>query len=265
MRKAMSNTYSQALDKAVSESGLARWRNLPFFKSDKAAEVCTRIDSRVASGAQVLPAPDNIFTALNLTPLDKVRVVILGQDPYPTPGDAHGLAFSYVGNNRLPASLRNIFKELASDTRSSARTNGNLSGWAQQGVLLLNTALTVEAGAAGAHLKYGWSDLADQAISAVSAHSSGAVFVLWGSAAHIRRARVDENRHLVIASAHPSPLSAHRGFFGSKPFSRANAWLVGKGLPIIDWNGEYNWNGECEPNLRAESILTLSPQAAHQR
>jgi uracil-DNA glycosylase len=237
VRATMSQTYRKTLGTAMKHPGFVQWAGLPFFRSSAAAEVCARIDSRVATGAEVLPTPDNIFTALYLTPLDKVRVIILGQDPYPTPGDAHGLAFSYVGNSRLPASLRNIFKELSSDTGASVRTNGNLSGWAQQGVLLLNTALTVEAGAAGAHLKYGWSDLADQAISAVSAHSTGAVFVLWGAAAHTRRARVDENRHLVIASAHPSPLSAHRGFFGSKPFSRASAWLVGKGLPTIDWNG----------------------------
>jgi uracil-DNA glycosylase len=164
-----------------------------------------------------------------------VRVVILGQDPYPTTGDAHGLAFSYIGNGSLPASLRNIFKELAQDLGRPVRRDGDLSDWAAQGVLLLNTALTVEAGQAGAHLKFGWAELADQAVAAVSRHSRGAVFVLWGAPAQKRRPLIDENRHLVIASAHPSPLSAQRGFFGSKPFSRANDWLAKRGLTRIDW------------------------------
>ena len=236
----MSGPYGAALS-ALLEADSARdhgrphWADLPFLAGGAAASVCARVDQRVAAGAHVLPPAPDTFNALKLAPLSSVRVVILGQDPYPTPGDAHGLAFSYIGGGHLPASLRNIFKEMAADLGRPLRRDGDLRDWAAQGVLLLNTALTVEAGEAGAHLKFGWSELADQAIAAVSRHSRGAVFVLWGAPAQKRRPLIDENRHLVIASAHPSPLSAQRGFFGSKPFSRANDWLAARGLNRINW------------------------------
>lgn len=225
--------YRAALD--AFRAAPSGWTGLPFLRDGNAERVAALVDVRAGDGARVLPAPGDVFNAFAHRPPEAIRAVVLGQDPYPTPGDAHGLAFSYAGAGRLPASLRNIFKEMAADLGGPARTNGNLSDWAGQGVLLLNTALTVEAGAAGAHLKFGWERLAREAVAAVSQASPGAVFLLWGASAQRHRELVDETRHLVIASAHPSPLSAMRGFMGSKPFSRANGWLSGKGLAPVDW------------------------------
>ncbi|EFG2885771.1 uracil-DNA glycosylase, partial [Escherichia coli] len=145
------------------------------------------------------------------------------------------LAFSYVGDGKLPASLRNMFKELASDLGAAPRTRGDLSDWARQGVLLLNTALTVEAGAAGAHMKFGWQDLTRQAVKAVSDRAPHCAFVLWGAKAAAFAPLIDAGEHLILTSAHPSPLSAHNGFFGSKPFSRVNAWLEEKGMEKVAW------------------------------
>lgn len=207
------------------------WTTLPFFAEGAAEEVAARVDARIAQGAQVLPSPENIFRALTLTPLESVKAVILGQDPYPTPGDANGLAFSYVGGRRLPASLKVILGE-ASDERPRG---GDLTPWARRGVLLLNTALTVEAGNAGAHLRYGWSRLADEAVKAVSDGPNPAVFLLWGAQARARAAFVDTSRHAVIESGHPSPLNRARDFPGSRPFARANEWLAERGLEPIDW------------------------------
>ena len=172
-----------------------------------------------------------------MTALDQVRVVILGQDPYPTRGHANGLAFSYVGPPPLPRSLVNIYKERAADLGEPAPSDGDLTRWAKQGVLLLNTALTVREGAskAGSHLSLGWGAVTDAVIAAVSRQRPHVVFLLWGNPAQTKRPLIDESRHLVIASAHPSPLSARRGFFGSKPFSRANAWLEEQGERPIAW------------------------------
>ena len=210
------------------------WLALPFLRDGGVEAVAARVDARVAGGARVLPAPEAIFRALALTPLDRVRVVILGQDPYPTPGDANGLAFSYVGPRRLPASLKVILAEVEGGATGRARS-GDLTPWAEQGVLLLNTALTVEAGEAGAHLRYGWSRLADEAVAAVSARGTPAVFLLWGAQARAREALIDRTRHGVIASGHPSPLNRARDFPGSAPFARANAWLVERGQSPIGW------------------------------
>ncbi|GJD55954.1 uracil-DNA glycosylase [Methylobacterium dankookense] len=207
------------------------WAALPFFREGEADHVAARVDARIAAGARVLPDPRNIFRALALTPLAAVKVVILGQDPYPTPGDANGLAFSYVGGGRLPASLKVILAEVDPE---KPRT-GDLTPWTRQGVLLLNSALTVEAGKAGAHLRYGWADLTDQAVTAVSARPEPAVFLLWGAQARARKALIDPARHAVIESGHPSPLNRARDFPGSQPFARANAWLAERGLPPIDW------------------------------
>ena len=187
------------------------------------------------AGKQVLPAPVNVFNALLLTPIESVKVVILGQDPYPTPGDAHGLAFSYVGRRRLPASLQAILAEMADDLGCERPPAGDLSRWARQGVLLLNTALTTEAGCAGAHLKLGWSTLADQAVAAASATRPAVVFMLWGAPARRRAALIDRSKHLVIESGHPSPLNTRRDFSGTRPFSRANVWLSERGLEPVDW------------------------------
>ncbi|KQP38518.1 uracil-DNA glycosylase [Methylobacterium sp. Leaf104] len=212
------------------------WLALPFFEDGAAEAVAARVDARIAAGATVLPAPENIFNALALTPLERVKVVILGQDPYPTPGDANGLAFSYVGPRRLPASLKVILAELAEPGAPPARPRtGDLTPWAGQGVLLLNAALTVEAGKAGAHLRYGWSALTDQAVAAVSARPQPAVFLLWGAQARARAALVDAGRHGIVACGHPSPLNRARDFPGSRPFDAADAWLSAHGVTPIDW------------------------------
>lgn len=207
------------------------WLSLPFFAGGEADAVAARVDAQIAAGARVLPAPDRIFRALTETPLQDVRAVILGQDPYPTPGDANGLAFSFVGSGRLPASLKVILAEAGSDRAAG----GDLTPWARQGVLLLNSALTVESGKAGAHLRYGWAALTDQAVSAVSARAEPAVFLLWGAQARARAALIDATRHGVFESGHPSPLNRARDFPGSDPFGRANRWLAAHGRPPIDW------------------------------
>ena len=184
----------------------------------------------------MLPPPEAVFTSISLTPLDKVKVVVLGQDPYPTPGDSHGLAFSYRGSRRLPASLRTILRRDGAKTWTCrCRNRATSSKWARQGVLLINTALTVEAGRSGAHMKFGWSALVDQAIAAISAQQPAVVFLLWGGPARKRAALVDRTKHLVIEAGHPSPLNRLNDFRGTKPFSRANAWLAEKGLEPIDW------------------------------
>ncbi|HJE22954.1 MAG TPA: uracil-DNA glycosylase [Methylorubrum populi] len=211
------------------------WLALPFFAQGAADRVAQTIDARVAEGAQVLPAPSAIFRALSLTPLPAVKAVILGQDPYPTPGDANGLAFSYVGSRRLPASLKVILAELAPDGAKPDLSTGDLTPWAERGVLLLNTALTTEAGKSGAHLRLGWSQLTDEAVAAVSAKDAPSVFLLWGAQARAREALIDGTRHGIIASGHPSPLNRARDFPGSRPFDRANAWLEEHGRAPIDW------------------------------
>lgn len=229
---------SAALRRFV-ESG-SPWAALPFFTDGSAEAVAARVDARIAEGAVVLPEPDQIFRALTLTPLPAVKAVILGQDPYPTPGDANGLAFSYVGKSkrgvrRLPASLTVILAELPGAEAGQPARDGDLTPWARRGVLLLNAALTVEAGKAGAHLRYGWSALTDQAVAAVSA-AEPAVFLLWGAQARARAALIDADRHGIVASGHPSPLNRHRDFAGSRPFERANAWLAAHGRAPIDWS-----------------------------
>ena len=225
----MTGPVRAAVD-AFRSSGSA-WAALPFFADGAADAVAARVDERIAQGAQVLPSPKDIFQALSLTPLESVKAVILGQDPYPTPGDANGLAFSYVGARRLPASLKVILAETSDEPPRS----GDLSPWARQGVLLLNTALTVEAGNAGAHLRLGWTQLADEAVAAVSAGRHPVVFLLWGAPARARAGLIDASRHAVLESGHPSPLNRARDFPGSRPFSRANTWLAERGLAPIDW------------------------------
>jgi uracil-DNA glycosylase len=211
------------------------WSGLAFFKDGSAAALAQQLDQLVAEGRHVLPAPNDLFTALRLCPLDRVTTVILGQDPYPTPGDAHGLAFSVNKERPIPRSLVNIFKELESDLALPRPSSGHLGHWAQQGVLLLNTCLTVEAGKAGCHRGMGWTVLTEQMIRAVSASAVGRVFLLWGADAQGKRALVAPHHH-VIATAHPSPLSAYRGFLGSRPFSRTNEWLIGQGQAPVDWS-----------------------------
>jgi uracil-DNA glycosylase len=229
--------FSAALAAFLAAPASASWRDLSVFRDGTVACACAAVDAERKAGHVIAPAPERFLAALALTPLDQVRIVVLGQDPYPTPGHANGLAFSYVGPPPLPRSLVNIYKERAGDLGLAAPARGDLSAWAKQGVLLLNTALTVREGAtqAGSHLKLGWRAVTDAILAAVSQRRRHVVFILWGGPAQAKRALIDESRHLVIASAHPSPLSARRGFFGSKPFSQANDWLKAKGEAPVAW------------------------------
>lgn len=182
------------------------------------------------------PAGSNIFAAFDRTPFDKVKVVILGQDPYHEPGQAQGLCFSVPYGIQVPPSLVNIIKEINSDLGVNIPTDrGNLEGWADQGVLLLNATLTVRAHQAGSHQHHGWETFTDAAISALSQQRSGIVFLLWGSFAIAKSQLIDKSKHFVLTAPHPSPLSAYRGFFGCKHFSQCNAILQQQGLTPIDW------------------------------
>jgi uracil-DNA glycosylase len=205
------------------------------FKQPYMAALETFLAERKAQGAEILPPQKNWFAALDLTPLDSVRAVILGQDPYHGLGQAHGLCFSVQSGVRPPPSLVNIFKELQGDLGLARPTHGNLEHWARQGVLLLNSVLTVEAGKAGAHANGGWERFTDAVIARVSAVHSPVAFLLWGAYAQRKAACVDPDRHLVLTAPHPSPLSAYTGFFGCRHFSTVNAFLGAQGLSPIDW------------------------------
>jgi len=185
--------------------------------------------------APVYPPEPDVFAALHLTPYATTRVVILGQDPYHGPGQAHGLCFSVRRGVKVPPSLHNIHVELEADLGVAPPAHGNLQAWAEQGVLLLNTCLTVRGGAAGSHHGKGWEIFTDEVLRVVNDKPVPVVFVLWGAPARKKKALIDLSRHHVVESAHPSPLSAHNGFFGSRPFSRVNAYLEADGLPPIDW------------------------------
>ena len=188
-----------------------------------------------AAGKTIFPRGSEWFRALDLTPLDQVRVVILGQDPYHGPGQAHGLAFSVRPGVRVPPSLVNIYKELQTDLGIAPARHGFLEHWARQGVLLLNTCLTVEQGRAGSHQGHGWEGFTDAVIRLVAARAPSCVFLLWGNHAQKKAGFVDGNRHVLLKAPHPSPLSAYSGFFGCRHFSRSNDWLVSHGMPPIDW------------------------------
>ena len=187
------------------------------------------------AGKRIFPKGNEWFRALDLTPLDKVRVVILGQDPYHGEGQAHGLCFSVQPGVRIPPSLVNIYKEIEADLGIKPARHGFLEHWAQQGVLLLNSVLTVEMGRAAAHQGKGWEQFTDAIIRRVNEKQEPVVFLLWGSYAQKKAGFVDHSRHLVLKAPHPSPLSAHSGFLGCRHFSKANAFLEAKGLPPIDW------------------------------
>lgn len=184
----------------------------------------------------IYPPQNETFTAFDLTPFETVKVVILGQDPYHGPHQAHGMAFSVKKGVKFPPSLRNIFKELHDDLKVPLPSDGDLSAWAKQGVLLLNTVLTVEAGKAGSHHKKGWEIFTDTVISRLNEHHTGLVFVLWGAPAQTKKKLIDENKHFIVESVHPSPLSAYRGFFGSRPFSKINHLLQNSGKSKVDWS-----------------------------
>jgi uracil-DNA glycosylase len=193
------------------------------------------LDAELAAGKTIFPPQGAWFRALALTPLDKVRVVILGQDPYHGPGQAHGLCFSVPPGARPPPSLSNIYIELGNDLGLPRPQHGFLEHWARQGVLLLNSVLTVEIAKAASHSKKGWEPFTDAIIAQVNDKTEPVVFMLWGAYAHKKAANVDSRRHLVLKAAHPSPLSAHNGFLGCKHFSQCNAFLVKNGFPPIDW------------------------------
>lgn len=188
-----------------------------------------------AAGKTIYPPGPLIFNAFNHTPFDQVRVVIIGQDPYHGPGQAHGLSFSVPKGVDLPPSLQNIYKEIAADLHINMSRSGDLTPWADQGVLLLNATLTVEQAQAGSHQNKGWEQFTDAAIAALNQHCEHLVFVLWGSYAQKKGAFIDEKKHLVLKSVHPSPLSAHRGFFGNRQFSTINQYLVKHGQAAINW------------------------------
>jgi len=184
---------------------------------------------------EIYPPQEFIFKAFNTCPFEDIKVVILGQDPYHGPKQANGLAFSVNDEMRFPPSLRNIYKEINKDLKIPISSKGNLEDWAKQGVLLINATLTVRANEAGSHQKKGWEEFTDAAIKALSEKREKLVFILWGSYAQKKGIQIDSRKHHIIKSAHPSPLSAHRGFFGSKPFSQTNNYLIKQGLKPIDW------------------------------
>lgn len=188
-----------------------------------------------AQGKVIYPANRDLFNAFNYTPFDRVKVVILGQDPYHGPGQAHGLCFSVQPGTPSPPSLVNIFKEVQSDVGAPVPAHGYLRSWAEQGVLLLNATLTVERSRPGAHHGQGWERFTDAAIGALSSVREDLVFLLWGAYAQKKSALIDGSKHLVLKSPHPSPLSAHRGFFGNRHFSSANQWLRDHGSEPVDW------------------------------
>ena len=202
----------------------------PYMQQLKAFLVAEK-----AKGKVIFPAGQHWFAAFDSTPFDEVKVVILGQDPYHGPKQAHGLCFSVPLNIKIPPSLVNIYKELASDLEIPMPTQGCLEHWAAQGVLLLNATLTVESGEAGSHQNKGWETFTDRAIQVLNERREGLVFILWGSYAQKKGAFIDAQRHLVIKSPHPSPLSAYRGFFGSRPFSQTNIYLESVNKKAIDW------------------------------
>lgn len=201
----------------------------PYFK------VLTHFVKDEYNSKTIYPPSKLIFNAFNITPFNEVKVVIVGQDPYHQPGQAHGLCFSVNDGVKIPPSLVNIYKEINCDLGISVPTSGNLERWAKQGVLLLNATLTVRAGQAGSHQGKGWEQFTDRVIDLISMYQNDIVFMLWGAYAQKKGATIDQKRHLILKSPHPSPLSAHRGFFGNNHFSRANEYLITKGKSPIDW------------------------------
>lgn len=205
------------------------------FEKDYFKKLTDFVRGEYLSGKTIYPAAKNIFNAFNLCPLDNVKVVIIGQDPYHEPGQAHGLCFSVQSGVDLPPSLQNIYKEIESDIGHKSTTNGDLTSWARQGVLLLNSTLTVQAHIAASHAGHGWEQFTDAVINAVAQNKKHVVYMLWGSFAQKKAAIVNPNDNLILSSAHPSPLSAYRGFFGNHHFSRANEYLIQNGQSPINW------------------------------
>ncbi len=215
----------------------ASWKELlkDEFKQPYFENIVNHIKTERTQGKIIYPPGPMIFNAFNSTPFHKVKAVILGQDPYHGPGQAHGLCFSVQPGVPPPPSLVNIFKELHDDIGFRIPNHGNLTHWATQGVFLLNASLTVRAGEPMSHSKIGWATFTDTVIKKISAGRKNVVFLLWGKFAQEKRALIDESKHLVLRAAHPSPLSANAGFFGCRHFSKANEYLVSKGIDPIDW------------------------------
>ena len=213
------------------------WKDIlaPEFEKDYFKNLTNFVRNEYMSGKTVYPQAKNIFNAFNLCPLDKVRVVIIGQDPYHEPGQAHGLCFSVESGVNFPPSLINIYKEIENDLGRTSITNGDLTPWANQGVLLLNSTLTVLAHNPTSHSGKGWEIFTDAVIRAVSENRKNVVYMLWGSFAQKKASFVNEQENLILKSAHPSPLSAYRGFFGNHHFSRANEYLIQNGFAPINW------------------------------
>lgn len=205
------------------------------FEQDYMQSLSAFLRDQKAQGKVIYPAREHIFAALNTTPLNQVKVVVLGQDPYHGPNQAHGLSFSVPPEEAIPPSLRNIYKELHADLGITPAKHGNLINWANQGVLLLNSVLTVQAGQAASHQGKGWERFTDAIVACINQHADPCVFMLWGAYAHKKGASINSQKHLVLKSTHPSPLSAHRGFLGCRHFSQANDWLTQQGRGPIDW------------------------------
>jgi uracil-DNA glycosylase len=214
------------------------WKELlgSELKKPYMSDLRTFLVQEEKAGKTVYPQSQDIFAALNLTPFDQVKVVILGQDPYHGPNQAHGLCFSVKPGVKIPPSLVNIFKELKDDLGITPPTHGCLDAWGKQGVLLLNNVLTVEDGKAGSHHLKGWEQFTDKIIELLNEKKENLVFILWGSPAQKKAQKVDAKKHSIIKSVHPSPLSSYRGFFGSKPFSQTNTYLNSKGIKPINWS-----------------------------
>jgi len=212
------------------------WKDVlhDYFKTDSWKELQVFIEKEYENKV-IYPRSEDIFNAFNSTHLNKVRVVILGQDPYHGPGQAHGLSFSIDSDKTLPPSLKNILKELHSDIGEHSITSGNLQSWADQGVLLLNSVLTVQHQSPASHSKKGWEEFTDTVIKTISTKNEHVVFILWGAYAQKKSDLIDNAKHLIITSSHPSPFSAHKGFFGSKPFSQANKYLKKYKKKLIQW------------------------------
>ncbi len=215
----------------------SKWREVLCceFESDYFRELTAFVKSE-REGDEIYPPEHLVYNAFNKTVFDNIKVVILGQDPYHGEGQAHGLSFSVPEGVKIPPSLRNIYKELNSDIGIDIPSHGNLERWAEQGVLLLNATLTVRANSAGSHQKRGWERFTDNVIKAISDNSNSVVFMLWGNYAHKKAILINENKHLILKSVHPSPLSARRGFMGCKHFSQANRYLSDAGQDVINWS-----------------------------
>lgn len=220
----------------------------PYMRS-----LSTFLRERQCAGATIFPPAAELFNAFWYTPPERVSVVILGQDPYHGPGQAHGLCFSVRPQVPLPPSLRNIYRELETDLGIPPAVHGSLVAWARRGVLLLNSVLSVEQGRAGAHQGKGWERFTDRVISLLDGEARGLVFMLWGSYAQKKGAQIDGRRHCVLRAPHPSPLSAHRGFFGCRHFSQANDWLAARGGEPVDWR--------LPPLAEAERLAAQAPSS----